>query len=220
MKSIVELVNQRPWAGWMLFAGTVAVVFGLGLLAASIIERRQETFRVDLVQPIADWEPRNAVWGVNFPRQYESYLRTRETNLRTLHAGSAEIDYLERYPYRAVLWAGYPFSRDYKQGRGHYYAVQDVRESLRTTVETLPGTCWTCKSTDVPRVMAEIGPAQFYASNIMEMGPEIANHIGCQDCHDPRSMDLRITRPALTEAFTRRGKDINEASHQEMRSLV
>lgn len=220
MRSIVETVEKRPWVGWMLFGGTVAVVFLVGLMAASIVERRQETFRVHRVQPIAEWEPRNAVWGVNFPRQFESYLKTREGDFTSLHGGSVEIDYLERYPYRVVLWAGYPFARDYKQGRGHYHAVEDVRQSLRTTVETLPGTCWACKSTDVPRVMAEIGPAAFYASNILEMGPQIANHIGCQDCHDPRSMELRITRPALAEAFARQGRDINQATHQEMRSLV
>ena len=220
MKSIVHLIEKHNWIAWLLFVGTIGAVFAIGLMAASIVERRQETFRVDLVQPINEWEPRNAVWGVNFPRQYESYLKTRDTNFQSTHGGSAEIDYLERYPERVVLWAGYPFSRDYKQGRGHYWAVNDVRESLRTTVDTLPGTCWTCKSTDVPRVMAEIGPEAFYASNIKEMGAQIVNHIGCQDCHDPKSMALRITRPALVEAFARQGKDINKATHQEMRSLV
>jgi nitrite reductase (cytochrome c-552) len=33
-------------------------------------------------------------------------------------------------------------------------------------------------------------------------------------------MNLQISRPALIEAFERMGKDINAASHQEMRSLV
>jgi nitrite reductase (cytochrome c-552) len=46
------------------------------------------------------------------------------------------------------------------------------------------------------------------------------NNIGCQDCHDPKTMNLRITRPALVEAFQRLGKDITQATHQEMRSLV
>lgn len=220
MKTIRERIEKKPWIGWLLFVGTVVAVAAVGLMAASIVERRQETFLVNQVQPIDDWEPRNAVWGANFPKQYESYLKTRETNFQSLHHGSVEIDYLERYPLRVVLWAGYAFARDYKQGRGHYHAVEDVRQSLRSTVETLPGTCWTCKSTDVPRVMAEIGPEAFYASNIMEMGPEITNHIGCQDCHDPKGMDLRVTRPALVEAFERRGQDINAATHQEMRSLV
>ena len=33
-------------------------------------------------------------------------------------------------------------------------------------------------------------------------------------------MRLRISRPALREAFQRQGKDIEQVSHQEMRSLV
>ncbi|WP_221031280.1 ammonia-forming cytochrome c nitrite reductase subunit c552 [Actomonas aquatica] len=220
MKSLTETVERRPWIGWLLFLGTIAGVFAVGLLAASIVERRQETFRTELVQPIADVEPRNGVWGVNFPRQYDSYKRTLEGDFASAHMGSIEIDYLKKNPRMVILWAGYAFSRDYKQGRGHAHAVEDIRNSLRTTVETLPGTCWTCKSTDVPRVIGEIGASAFYGSNIMEMGKEITNAIGCQDCHDPQGMSLRVTRPALVEAFARQGKDINQASHQEMRTLV
>lgn len=33
-------------------------------------------------------------------------------------------------------------------------------------------------------------------------------------------MNLHISRPALIEAFSRQGKDVNKASPQEMRSLV
>ncbi|MCX6936219.1 MAG: ammonia-forming cytochrome c nitrite reductase subunit c552, partial [Verrucomicrobia bacterium] len=88
------------------------------------------------------------------------------------------------------------------------------------TTAPLPGTCWTCKSTDVPRVMNEMGAANFYKAKWADMGAEIVNPIGCQDCHDPKTMNLRITRPALAEAMARRGQDINKATHQEMRSLV
>ena len=48
----------------------------------------------------------------------------------------------------------------------------------------------------------------------------MVNSIGGSDCHDAKTMDLRISRPALVEAFDRLGKDITMASHQEMRSLV
>ena len=46
------------------------------------------------------------------------------------------------------------------------------------------------------------------------------NTVGCSDCHDPKTMDLRPARSALYEAWQRRGMDVNKASHQEMRSLV
>ena len=64
-----------------------------------------------------------------------------------------------------------------------------------------PGTCWTCKSPDVPRVMQEKGIAEYYKANWAAWGNEIVNPIGCADCHDSKTMDLRISRPALIEAF-------------------
>lgn len=212
--------KRKPWVNWLLFIATVIVVFLLGLLANSVIERRSESkLYFQMVKEIPDWEPRNEVWGENFPREYETYASTLDTSFSSPHGGSAKVDYLEKYPELVVMWAGYAFSRDYNQGRGHYYAIQDIRQTLRTDVPQ-PATCWTCKSPDVPRMMQEIGVEKFYAGTWAEFGHEIVNNIGCQDCHDPKTMNLRITRPALAEAFQRRGKDINQATHQEMRSLV
>jgi nitrite reductase (cytochrome c-552) len=220
MKTIRELTEKKPWLNWVLFFVTVIIVFFIGLLASSIVERRSEAqLYFQMVSPIPEWEPDNAVWGENFPRQYESYMLTADTSFRSKYAGSKMIDYLEQYPELVVMWAGYPFSRDYNQGRGHYYAVTDVRNTLRTT-GPMPATCWTCKSTDVPRLMNEMGVAEYYAGTLMDLGHEVQNHIGCQDCHDPNTMNLRITRPALVEAFARQGIDIEKATHQEMRSLV
>lgn len=224
MKPISEIIKNKPWLGWLLFLGTAVVVFLLGLLASSIIERRTESvYTLQMLKPIAEWEPRNEVWGENFPREYESYLKTLNMDFASKHGGSKMIDYLEKYPELVVLWAGYAFSKDYNQGRGHAYAVQDVRNTLRTgdnVNSPMPATCWTCKSTDVPRLMNQMGTANFYKAKWKDFGPEIVNPIGCQDCHDPKTMNLRITRPALIEAFQRQGKDINSFSRQEMRSLV
>jgi nitrite reductase (cytochrome c-552) len=224
MKPISEIIKDKPWLGWLLFIGTAVVVFLLGLLASSIIERRTESvYALQMLKPIAEWEPRNEVWGENFPREYESYLKTLNMDFASKHGGSKMIDYLEKYPELVVLWAGYAFSKDYNQGRGHAYAVEDVRKTLRTgdnTFSPQPATCWTCKSTDVPRMMNKMGTENFYKAKWKDLGPEIVNPIGCQDCHDPKTMNLRITRPALIEAFQRQGKDIKSFSRQEMRSLV
>ncbi len=220
MRKITDIVKEKPYIGWLIFLGTVVIVFLLGLFGASIIERRVESqVAFQLVKPINEWEPRNEVWGESFPRQYESYIKTLDTTFVSKHGGARKIDMLERYPNLVVMWAGYAFSRDYNQGRGHYYAVNDVRNSLRIGVPQ-PATCWVCKSTDVPRMMNEMGVAEFYKADIKDLGHEIVNPIGCQDCHDPKTMNLRITRPALAEAFDRMGKDIRSVTHQEMRSLV
>lgn len=220
MKKLTDLISTKPWVGWLLYFISIVIVFLIGLLASTIVERRSEANLIlQNVKPIADWEPRNEVWGENFPLEYESYINTLDTGFASEHGGSKKMDMLSRYPELVILWAGYAFSRDYNQGRGHYYAIKDIRNTLRTDVPQ-PSTCYACKSTDVPRVMNKIGIEKFYQTPFKEMGGEIANAIGCQDCHDPESMNLRITRPGLIEAFQRRGEDINKSTHQEMRSLV
>ena len=220
-------IKQKPWLGWLLFLASIIIVFILGLLASSIIERRSEAaFAFTPQVRYDDYEPRNEVWGKNFPMEYQSYKKTSDTLFRSKYNGSATIDMLEIDPRLVVLWAGYGFSKDYKQGRGHSYAITDVRNSLRTGApmegekSPMPNTCWTCKSPDVPRLMEEMGPADFYKGTWEEKGHEIVNSIGCADCHDANTMELQITRPALKEAFERMGRDIESASHQEMRSLV
>jgi nitrite reductase (cytochrome c-552) len=223
MKPISEIIKNNPWLGWLLFFATAVIVFLVGLFASSIIERRGESATLQMVKPINDWEPRNEVWGENYPREFESYLKTLDTTFASEHGGSVKIDYLERYPELVIMWAGYAFSKEYNQGRGHGHAIEDIRNILRTgdnENSPQPATCWTCKSTDVPRVMNEIGASNFYKKKWIDLGSEIVNPIGCQDCHDPKTMNLRITRPALIEAFQRQGKDISSFSRQEMRSLV
>ncbi len=211
-------------ANWLLFFATVLIVILIVLLTTSIVERRVETIaRLQPVRDIPEWEPRNEIWGENYPKEYESYMRTLDTLFRSAHGGSAMIDYLEEYPELVILWAGHGFAKDYRQGRGHAYAVKDVRLSLRTGgVEDspMPATCWSCKTTDVPRLMDAMGVEAFYSGKWKDFGAECVNPIGCQDCHDPKTMNLRITRPALIEALERQGKKMKDVTHQEMRSLV
>ncbi|GAF01529.1 ammonia-forming cytochrome c nitrite reductase [Saccharicrinis fermentans] len=223
----MKLFDKRPWLAWLMFFATIIVVFLLGLLASSIVERRAEATFVNVPRTdISEFEPRNEVWGENYPREFQSYYQTADTSFASKYNGGAVIDMLELDPRLVVLWAGYGFSKDYKQGRGHYYAVTDVRNTLRTGSPAddksgpMPSTCWTCKGPDVPRLMNEHGVAEFYKGKWARLGSEVVNPIGCADCHDPKTMNLRITRPALIEAFERQGKDITQSSHQEMRSLV
>ncbi len=116
----------------ILFTVVAALVFFAGLFTASLIERRSErAARLQVVREIPEFEPRNEIWGENYPKEYESYLLMLDTTFKSKHGGSATIDYLEEFPELVVLWAGYAFSRDYKQGRGHAYAIEDIRNDGR-----------------------------------------------------------------------------------------
>ncbi len=69
-------------------------------------------------------EAKNEMFAPQHPDQYQSWKETSEQ--------SAREDALAEDPRLVILWAGYPFSRDYNKPRGHAYAVTDVRETLRT----------------------------------------------------------------------------------------
>lgn len=84
----------------------------------------------------------------------------------------------------------------------------------------MPATCMTCKSPDVPRLMEEKGVKEFYEGKWARHVEDVVNPIGCADCHDSKTMALRISRPALVEALERQGTELSEVSHQDMRSLV
>ncbi len=220
----MDSTNKFKIANIVVLIVVAVVVFVLGLIVASIIERRAESIvRFQPVREIPEWEPRNEVWGENYPREFDSYRRTLDTTFRSKYAGSGHIDLLEDCPESVIMWAGYAFAKEYNQGRGHAYAVKDLRLTLRTggvKESPQPATCWSCKTTDFPRMIAKMGAEEFYKKKWIEMGDQMVNPIGCQDCHDPKTMNLRITRPALIEALQRRGVKIENITHQEMRSLV
>lgn len=212
---------------WILFILTAVIVFLLAMLGYTIMDRRAEAkFAYHPKVEIEGIEPRDSIWGLNYPRQYQSYLKTRDTTFHSLYNSSGFKDVLNEQPELVILWAGYAFSKDYNQPRGHAHAVADVLQTLRTGAPMKPGdgpqpsTCWTCKSPDVPRLMKELGVTEYYSKKLSDFGSEVINPIGCADCHNPKTMNLTITRPALVEAFEAMGKDISKASHQEMRSLV
>lgn len=224
-----EKRKLKRWQGWALFVATMVVVFCLGLLASSIMQRRAEVASIfaNKKVEIAPQEARNAIFQSNYPKEYETWLQTADTSFSSEFNGNKPADVLAQRPEMVIFWAGYAFSKDYSAPRGHYYAIQDMLHTLRTGSpgvdgmdDIQPATCWACKSPDVPRMMQAMGVEAFYNQKWSAMGSEIVNPIGCADCHDTETMDLRISRPALIEAFGRMGKDITKATHQEMRSLV
>ena len=246
MSNATKLKRLPGWAGGVIVLLVAAIVALVGLLAASIAERRREAQQPILVsRNIGQFESDNAVWGADYPREYDAYKKMKIDDTKTMYGGGFPRDYLDGDPRQVILFAGYGFSKDFLQARGHIYAVDDIKKTKRVKHPTdenpevyYPGTCWTCKSPDVPRMMGEkfgkeanaqetdpikliaLGAAKFYASNWHDLKKDIKHPVGCLDCHDPKTMKLRITRPALREGFAAMGKDIDKASHQEMRSLV
>jgi len=209
----------------LLYAG-VFVVFAvlIALVAALLVnisQRKGEEAAYPLrVVDIPEGELDPAVWGQNFPSQYDTFVRTEENYGETPYGGSEPYSKLERYPAMVRLWAGNPFSVDHNEERGHYYAQIDQAETQRVQVVEQPGACINCHAAEAPRLIAEMGWETFNRTPYNELKDQLHLGTSCADCHDPETMQLVITRPAFRNAMEERGVDLAQATRQEMRSYV
>lgn len=203
----------------IVFTLSVLALAPMVLLTMSIKENKAEQQAIGAVPVIKENETRASEWGKHYPRQYDTYMQTRKSD---------EIaDVLKQDPALVVMWAGYPFSKDYNKPRGHYYALEDNINTLRTGAPVdgktgpLPTACWTCKSPDVPRLIKRDGEMEFFTGKWAKYGDEIVNPIGCGDCHDSSTMKLTLTRDYLKRGLEAEGRlKTADVTHQDMRSLV
>ena len=232
-----------------LILGAALGAAGLTALLVNIFERKQEArnsfFRV---VELTDETEDPAIWGKNFPLQYDGYLRTIDQQ-RTKYGGSEALPQtptdadprsvvaqsrLEEDPALKRMWAGYAFSVDFRKKRGHAYMLEDQTFTQRVQQFKQPGTCIHCHaSVYLPYKQAGGGDLikGFEAMNHMpyqEARQHVTHPIACIDCHDPQTMQLRVTRPGFLEGIRalKAGEGIKDydpntmATRQEMRSFV
>lgn len=211
---------MKPKALGLILTGII-VVLAAGLVWALLYIRSIQPAQrgVAPLVEIEPMEPDSSVWGVNFPNQYSTFLLTEYNQERTAYGGSQPFDRLEWNSRLVTLFAGMAFSVEYNEDRGHMWSLFDVEEIARTN-PTSAGTCYSCKSADNPRLWAEMGPAEFFSTPFGELGEKIEHPIGCANCHEPDSMRLIVTNPALEAALEALGKDWQTFTRQEMRTVV
>ena len=249
-------------------AGTILVL----LLNASISKHKAEASKTSVrVVEMDEKSVDPVIWGKNFPRQYDGYLRTTERSGTKYGGGGSETlaaSKLEADPRLPIIFDGYAFALDYRQRRGHAYMLDDQRVTKRVTDRPQPGACLHCHaSTTVPYREAGIKAG---APGTLEEALESANAqaqlqagfqavgklpyaeatklvkhpVACIDCHDPKTMALRVTKPGFIngiDALARSGEPVphlpsievwrkgdrarnydanKDASRQELRSMV
>lgn len=236
------------WIAIAAAAGAIVAV-GVALLLVNIAGKKSEArnpyFRVvELTEDTID----PAVWGKNFPTQYDGYKRTVD-QVRTRYGGSEAVprtptaadprsivaqSRLEQDPRLKIIWDGYAFSKDFREERGHAYMLDDQVFTERQQATKQPGTCLHChasiygayKKAGNGDLMA--GFAKLNQLPFAEARKHVTHPIGCIDCHDPKTLQLRVTRPGFIEGIAAvkaaqgvTGYDVNrDATHQEMRSFV
>jgi nitrite reductase (cytochrome c-552) len=205
----------------IIFVVAAALTAAIAGLLVNITGRKQEAAQYPLkVVEIAQGELDPAVWGKNFPFQYDSFTKTQEDYGQTPYGGSEPYSKLEKYPAMVRLWAGYAFSKDHNEERGHYYAQIDQENTQRVKLVDQPGACANCHAAETPQLIAEMGWENFNHTPYNDLKDKLHFGSSCADCHNPETMDLVITRPALKNALEERGVDLSKVTRQEMRTYV
>lgn len=184
------------------------VAAGTAALLVNIFERKQEArnpfYRV---VELTDQTQDPAVWGQNFPLQYDGYRRTVD-QVRTRYGGSEAVprtptqadprsivaqSRLEADPRLKTLWAGYAFSVDFREERGHAYMLEDQTFTQRQDAARQPGTCMHCHAS-VYVAYTQLGRGDlfkgFEAMNRMpyaEARKLVQHPVACIDCHHPET---------------------------------
>ena len=247
--------NESPSRGnrKLLYGGlVVAVAFvaaGLSALLVNISARKAEARNPSVRVVVLDDETVDpAIWGKNFPVEYDLYRKTAEMT-KTRYGGSESMprtptsddprttvsqSKIDEDPRLKTMWAGYAFAADFREDRGHAYMLDDQTFTKRQVVVKQPGTCMQCHgSVYVP--MKKLGGGDlikgFEKMNQMpyaEVRKLVEHPVTCIDCHDPATMQLRVTRPGFLEGIkalkaSQGVKDYDpnvQATRQEMRAYV
>jgi nitrite reductase (cytochrome c-552) len=90
----------------------------------------------------------------------------------------------------------------------------DQQNTQRVVVKEQPGACINCHSANAPGLIAEMGWAEFNHTPYNDLVAQAQMGTSCADCHNPETMDLRITRPAFINAMQERGIDVTQATRQ------
>jgi nitrite reductase (cytochrome c-552) len=210
--------GQRGLALWIYIvvialAGTATIA--LLLLFQNIKTRKAEAKQtVFRVVEVNDQTIDPAIWGKNYPRQYDSYRRTVDIE-RTKYGGSEAFQHLDDDPVWRHIFAGYAFGTDYREERGHAYMLVDQRNTERVTKFKQPGACLQCHASMLNAYIdqglkAGVPAGKDHWEEQIQKGFEVVckmpyadatklveHPVSCIDCHEADTMNLRVNRPAF-----------------------
>ncbi len=246
---LLNFYRSRPLAVFavLVVLASVGAVVGMFVLV-SIFEHKQEAKNPFFkVVELTDETEDPAIWGKNFPLQYDDYRRTVDM-VRTKYGGSDALPHtptahdprtmvaqskIEEDPRLKIMWAGYAFAIDFREERGHAYMLDDQMFTGRQQ-KPQPGACLNCHASmfnaykkaghgDITKGFEEINHLPYAEARKL-----VAHPVSCIDCHDSQTMALHVTRPAFMEGMKAlkaaagvKDYDVNrDATRQEMRSYV
>ncbi|EAJ5690293.1 ammonia-forming cytochrome c nitrite reductase subunit c552 [Campylobacter fetus] len=136
---------------------------------------------------LSDNNPTFDHWGKNFPDYLDMYLTVEtEKPVSTEFGGNLAYSKLIRYPQLTMLWAGYPFSIDANEERGHFWVQVDQMDTARNNKDFLnahgfaafggqPAACMNCHSGWSPWLYKNAAKGDWIAFNSTKYWTMIKN---------------------------------------------
>lgn len=203
---------QRPGFLVGILALVAAGTAGVTALLMNISDRKAEArVKYTRLVDVGENDTDPAKWGKNWPVQYDSYRMTaRRTSTKYGgHSGSEALpeERIERDPWLKRMFLGYAFSIDFRDRRGHAYMLHDQEQTKRLT-KPQTGSCLHCHASIIP-LYRDLGGGDAmkgfegsYKFSYQELNQKLhdsghAHPVSCVDCHDPKTMALRVTRPGF-----------------------
>ncbi|MBL8632314.1 MAG: ammonia-forming cytochrome c nitrite reductase subunit c552 [Myxococcales bacterium] len=217
------MVNQENVTWWKTRGAVLAAIAVSAIGSASVTalltnitekkteQRNQYVRTVDVGEDDTDPEK----WGKNWPAQYDGYRRTAIKTATRFggHAGSEALpdEKIDRDPWLRRMFLGYAFSIDYRDRRGHAYMLHDQEATQRLT-KPQSGSCLHCHASVMPLYRslgggdAVKGFEQTFKFSYQELNKQLhdsghAHPVSCVDCHDSKTMALRVTRPGFLKGI-------------------
>ncbi len=119
-------------------AAAVATALVSWVLVVMIGHKQEERTPFVRVAEVTEISTDPVPWGLNWPHQFDGWKSTAGDRF---YGGSSAMpeSKLDKYPWLKRLYAGYAFSIDYRQARGHAYMLYDQGVTERSDREATGG---------------------------------------------------------------------------------
>lgn len=128
----------------MVFLVAVVATIVVMVVLINIFQHKQEA-RTPFVRTaeVTEISTDTAPWGQNWPMQFDGWKATAGDKF---YGGSSALTQskLDEHPWLKRLYAGYAFSIDYREARGHAYMLYDQGVTERVTQKPQAGACLHC----------------------------------------------------------------------------
>jgi nitrite reductase (cytochrome c-552) len=210
----------------LVILGMAAVLGGL-LLFVTCSPQKPEPVRTGTI-PDGEMDP--AKWGQVYPLEYDRWKMTENPKpasaskyKKGFDTDKVIYDKLSQFPYLALLNHGWGFGIEYNEPRGHHYMVIDQLEIDPSRLAG-GGVCLSCKTPYAAKLEKELG-AEYFKMPYLDAHAKIpVEHqklgVACIECHDNKTMGLRLYHPAALRSFQFIGVDPSKFTRQELRSAA